>query len=76
MLRVLYTIIPQEKEKTFHSLRATFINRVVNKFPDKVSIVQEIVGHSKGPQSITLDTYSKEFNLELKKEIIDSVEYT
>jgi len=76
MLRVLYTIIPKEKGKTFHLLRGTFVNRAVNKFPDKISIVQEIVGHSKGSQSITLDTYSKEFNLDLKKEIIDSVEYT
>ena len=75
MLRVLYTIIPKDQEKTFHTLRATFINRVVNNFPDKVHIVQEIVGHSKGSKSITLDTYSKEFNLDLKKEIIDTVRY-
>lgn len=76
MLRVLYTIIPKTQEKkTFHTLRGTFINRLVNQFPEKINIIQEVVGHSKGSKSITLDTYSKEFDLKLKKEIIDTLEY-
>jgi len=75
MLRVLYSIIPKEEGKTFHTLRGTFINRLINKNTKEITIIQEIVGHSKGDKSITCDTYSKEFDLRLKKEIINSIDY-
>ena len=64
------------KDKTIHTFRATFINRLVNNFPERIEVIQEIVGHSKGSKDITLNTYSKEFDLKLKKEIIDSIEYS
>ena len=64
------------KEKTIHTYRATFINKIVNSFPERIEICQEVVGHSKGNKSITLNTYSKEFDLKLKKEIVDSVKYS
>ena len=64
------------KEKTIHTFRATFINKIVNNFPERIEICQEIVGHSKGNKSITLNTYSKEFDVKLKKEIVDSVKYS
>lgn len=63
------------KEKTIHTYRATFINKIVNNYPERIEICQEIVGHSKGNKSITLNTYSKEFDLKLKQEVIESVNY-
>jgi len=63
------------KEKTIHTFRATFINKIVNNFPDRIEICQEIAGHSKGNKTITLDRYSKEFDISLKKEIVESVNY-
>ncbi|ATB70294.1 Tyrosine recombinase XerC [Sulfurospirillum diekertiae] len=63
------------KEKTIHTFRATFINKIVNNFPDRIEIAQELVGHSKGNKTLILNTYSKEFDISLKKEIVDSVKY-
>jgi len=63
------------KEKTIHTFRATFINKIVNNFPERIEICQEIVGHSKGNKSITLNTYSKEFDIKLKQEIVNTVQY-
>ncbi|MDD4504839.1 MAG: phage integrase SAM-like domain-containing protein [Sulfurospirillaceae bacterium] len=65
----------KDKGKTCHTFRGTFIQKLSNLFPEKINIVQEIVGHSKGSKSLTLDTYSKEFYLETKKEMIDKVSY-
>ena len=62
-------------KKSIHTFRGTFINRLVNSHPEFVHIIQEVVGHSKGDKSITLDTYSKEFDIKLKKEIIDGLKY-
>lgn len=64
------------KEKTIHTFRATFINKIVNNFPERIEICQEIVGHSKGNKSITVDIYAKYFDIKLKKEIVDSVKYS
>ncbi len=64
------------KEKTIHTFRATFINKIVNNFPDRIEICQEIAGHSKGNKTITLDRYSKEFDNKKKNEIVQSVKYS
>lgn len=75
-LRVLYKIINRDlNKKTFHTFRATVIQKLVNEHPDKIELVQEIVGHSKGSKSITLDTYSKEFYLEHKFNVIKTLSY-
>ncbi|WNY99486.1 phage integrase SAM-like domain-containing protein [Sulfurospirillum sp. 'SP'] len=63
------------KDKTIHTYRANFVNQIVNNFPDKIEVCQEIIGHSKGNKSITVNIYAKEFDLKLKKEIVDSVKY-
>jgi len=72
--RRIHKIIP-DKNKTCHTFRGTFTQKMSNLFPEKINIVQEIIGHSKGSKSLTLDTYSKEFYLSTKKEMIDNVEY-
>ncbi|MFA6192633.1 MAG: tyrosine-type recombinase/integrase [Sulfurimonas sp.] len=77
ILRKLYKILNVEGEKVFHTFRATFIGKAVNTFPEKLPIIQEIVGHSKSDNnSLTIDTYAKGFDLKLKKEIVDAIEYT
>lgn len=65
----------EDQTKTCHTFRGTFTQKMSNLFPEKINIVQEIIGHSKGSKSLTLDTYSKEFYLKTKKEMIDQVEY-
>ncbi|MGE4444647.1 MAG: phage integrase SAM-like domain-containing protein [Candidatus Altimarinota bacterium] len=75
ILEKLRKIIPKESGKNFHTLRGTFIQKLTNRFPEKINLIQEIIGHDKGSKSLTLDTYSKEFYIEHKKEIIDSVDY-
>ncbi len=55
--------------------RANFISKLINKFPERVEVVQEIVGHSKNDdKKLTIQTYGKGFNIQLKKEMIDSIE--
>lgn len=74
--RQLNKVIEKNSTKTFHTFRATFIEKAVNNFPEKIVAVQEIVGHSKSEKDkLTLDTYAKGFSLKLKKEIVDSVDY-
>jgi len=76
MNRQLKKII-DKKTKTFHSFRGTFISKAVEKNPEKIVAIQEIVGHSKSDKDkLTLDTYAKGFNLELKQEIVNSVDYS
>ncbi|MCV6607823.1 MAG: site-specific integrase [Campylobacterales bacterium] len=76
--RLLKKIIPEleeNKNKTFHSFRGTAISKMSNKHSDKINVIQEIVGHSRGDKSLTLDTYAKGFDLDLKKEVIESISY-
>jgi len=76
--RRLYKALPNAKEnlQNVHTLRATFIERAIAQNPDKVHIVQEIVGHAKNHNDhVTIDIYSKGYDLKIKKEIIDSIDY-
>lgn len=75
VLRRLYKVIDQGQGKTFHTIRGTVISKMVDAHPDAVNVVQDIVGHSKGSQSITIDTYAKGFDIRLKKEFIDGINY-
>lgn len=78
ILKELYRVIPKTGDKTFHTLRAKFIEKCFVKYPEKqyLNVIQEIIGHSKGDTaSLTIDTYAKGFNIALKKEIVDSVAY-
>ena len=75
----LYQVIDKGNLKNVHTLRATFIQNVINnniKNPHIILMVQEIVGHTKGEKnSLTLDTYMKGQELELKLDIINTIEY-
>jgi len=75
ILRRLYKMLDVKGKKNFHTFRATFIQKAINTMPDKLPIIQDIVGHSKGENSLTIDTYGKGFNLSLKKEIVDNIKY-
>lgn len=75
VLKVLYSIIPQNQGKTFHTLRATFSQKLTNIASREIPLIMEILGHSQGKQSITLSTYSKEFYLSKKLEIINKLVY-
>ena len=79
----LYKSFGNEKpdNKNFHTLRANFIDNIIEKNKNNpnqftLTIIQEIVGHSKeDKKSLTLDRYKKGFTLADKKEIIDRVSY-
>jgi len=79
----LYKTFGSEKpdNKNFHTLRANFIDNIIEKNKNNpnqftLTIIQEIVGHSKeDKKSLTLDRYKKGFTLSDKKEIIDRVNY-
>ena len=75
--RRLYKVIDKDSTKSFHTFRAKFIEKAVNAHPDKIAVVQEVVGHSKNEKDkLTIDTYAKGFNLSLKVEIVNSVKYS
>ena len=74
--RRLYQVIDKDSTKSFHTFRATFIEKAVNTHPDKIAVVQEVVGHSKNEKDkLTIDTYAKGFKLALKVDIVNSVSY-
>ena len=72
--RKIHKIIP-DKLKTCHTFRASFIQKLVNNFPEKILIIKQIVGHSQNENALTLDTYAKEFDIILKDEILQTVDY-
>lgn len=75
ILKVLYSIIDKNQGKTFHTLRATFSQKLTNIASQEIPLIMEILGHSQGKQAITLSTYSKEFYLSKKLEIINKLNY-
>lgn len=77
MLRELYKVIPKGQTKTIHTFRATFIEKALNNNPDKLHLIQEVVGHSKTKSaSLTIDTYAKGFSLDVKVPIVNGVSYS
>ena len=76
ILRELYKIIQKGETKTVHTFRATFMQKALDISPEKLLIVQEIVGHSKDDSaSLTIDRYAKGFHLKYKKEVVETVNY-
>lgn len=76
ILKALYKVIDKESTKSFHTFRGTFVEKAMNNFPERLHIVQEIIGHSKGEsKKLTTETYGKGYYLTIKKEIVDSVSY-
>lgn len=72
----IFKAIPKIQEKTNHTFRANFVNFLINKFPDQIEVIQEIVGHEKEAKTkLTIKKYGKGFNLEVKKKLIDSLNF-
>ncbi len=75
ILYELYRVIKKGDKKTLHTFRKNFANQIINKHPNHIELFQEILGHSQGSKSLSLQTYGKGFNLENKKVLIDSLEF-
>ena len=76
ILRQLYKIVDKNSTKSFHTFRGKFISKGLEVAPEKLLIIQEIVGHSKTKTAeLTINDYGKGFSLELKKEIVDAISY-
>lgn len=74
MLKQLYLVIDKNSTKSLHTFRANFVSQLINQHPDKVELIQEIVGHSKNDdKKLTLNIYGKGFSTKVKKEVIDSI---
>lgn len=74
----LYKAIPQAiaESKNVHTIRGTFAQKATSLHPDKLHIIQEILGHAKNHnEHVTIDIYAKGYGLDTKKEIIDSIDY-
>ena len=77
ILRQLYKVVDKNSTKSFHTLRAKFISKVIEALPDKLLILQEIVGHSKSKNTeLTVNDYGKGFPLYAKKEVVNAVNYS
>jgi len=69
------------KNKTFHTLRANFIDNIIDNNmktinPFALNIIKEIAGHAEGENNrLTLIVYKKGFRLTDKKDFIDTVLY-
>lgn len=77
ILVVLYKVILKGSGQSFHTFRGTFIQKLTNlcDSDNQKNLIKEIVGHSKGADSITFDTYAKEYYLEKKIDLINRVRY-
>lgn len=75
ILRRLYKCIKNGEGKFMHTFRGTLISKLLEKNYDKILVIKDIVGHSQGENSLTIDTYGRGFSLDLKKDIINSVSY-
>lgn len=70
----IYKEIEKGTGKKTHSFRSNFANQLINNFSDRINLIQEILGHSKGKgKSLTIKKYGKGFDLKNKKKIIDSI---
>ena len=74
--RRLYKVIDKDSTKSFHTFRAKFISKAINANPKMIVVVQDIVGHSKNDKDkLTIDTYGKGFDLDLKERVVNTVSY-
>ncbi|MCT7588231.1 tyrosine-type recombinase/integrase [Aliarcobacter butzleri] len=76
MLNQLYLVIDKESTKSLHTFRANFVNKLINNFPDRVEVIQEVVGHSKNDdKKLTTQIYGKGFDTKLKSDMINSIDF-
>lgn len=76
VLKELYKVIDKKSTKSLHTFRANFISKLINNFPNHIEIIQEICGHSqREDKKLTIKTYGKGFNISLKNEMINSVNF-
>jgi integrase len=69
----------ENKTKNFHTFRGTFAQNIIHNnqhISSIIEITQEIIGHDKAEsKKLTIDTYAKNFSLELKNEAIQNVSF-
>lgn len=68
--------IINDKTKTFHSLRASAISKMVNVEKNKIENIQILVGHDlEKSKKLTLKTYAKQIDLRILKDTIETIKY-
>ncbi|MCT7468477.1 tyrosine-type recombinase/integrase [Aliarcobacter cryaerophilus] len=74
LLNQIYKIVPKSENKTTHTLRANFMQELLNNNTNDLPIIQQIVGHSlSAKDALTINTYAKGFSLKNKQKVIDSI---
>jgi len=79
--KALYSAV-DTKGKTFHTLRANFIDNIIDnnistENPLVLHIIKEIVGHAEAETDrLTLKVYKKNFKLRDKNEVLNAVNYS
>lgn len=71
--RLLKKFNISEQYQTFHTIRGTFIQKLINNHPQSKYIIQILVGHSLDERDkLTIQTYAKSIQFNIYNEIIQS----
>lgn len=72
----IFKVISKSERKTNHTFRANFVNKLINKFPDQITTIQEVIGHENDTKTnLTIKRYGKGFDLKNKKILVDSLKF-
>ena len=66
-------VIKDDKTRTFHSLRHTFINKLIQG-GERIEHVAALVGHEQ-QYKITMDTYAERVNAKLLKNLVEKINF-
>ena len=66
-------VIKDDKTRTFHSLRHTFINKLIQG-GERIEHVAALVGHEQ-QYKITMDTYAEPVNMKILKNLVEKINF-
>ena len=67
-------VIKDDKTRTFHSLRHTFINKLIQS-GERIEHVAALVGHEQ-QYKITINTYGEPVNMKILKSLVEKINFT
>ena len=67
-------VIKDDKTRTFHSLRHTFINKLIQG-GERIEHVAALVGHEQ-QYKITINTYGEPVNMKILKNLVEKINFT
>lgn len=67
-------VIKDDKTRTFHSLRHTFINKLIQG-GERIEHIAALVGHEQ-QYKITINTYAEPVNMKILKNLVEKINFT